>query len=91
VSKASNEVGFYFTVYPVRGLPPPECVLELQQNGTSVARLPMPLARVDTFDRIQQVGRLPLEQLPPGTYELRMAVKQGPEQILRSTVLRITN
>jgi VWFA-related protein len=91
VSKASKEVGFYFAVYPVRGLPPPECVLELQQNGTVVARLPMALAAVDASDRIQQVGRLPLDQLAPGTYDLRVGVKQGNEQILRSTVLRITN
>ena len=39
--------------------------------------------------RIQQVGRLPLAQLAPGTYELWAVVKQGSEQAFRSTMLRI--
>lgn len=91
VTKASKEVGFYFAVYPVPGKPAPESVIELLQNGTPVARQSMPLADADSSGRIQQVGRLPLEQLAPGTYELRAGVKQGDEQVVRSTVLRITN
>ena len=32
--------------------------------------------------RIQQLGRLPLDQLAPGTYELRAVVKQGDQQVV---------
>jgi len=49
----------------------------------------MPLAAADASGRIQQVGRLPLAQLAPGTYELWAVVKQGSEQAFRSTMLRI--
>jgi hypothetical protein len=52
-------------------------------------QLPMPLAPSDAAGRIQQVGRLPLDQLAAGTYELRAVVKQGSEQVFRSTMLRI--
>ena len=89
VSKAAKEVGFYFAVYPAQGGPAPESVIELLQNGKPVAQLPMPLPAADATGRIQQVGRLPIDELPPGTYELRAIVKQGTEQIVRSSVLRI--
>ena len=39
--------------------------------------------------RIQQTGRLPIEGLPPATYELRAIVKQGSAQTFRSAMLRI--
>jgi hypothetical protein len=49
----------------------------------------MALGAVDASGRIQQVGRLPLDQLPAGTYDLRAVVKQGNAQVCRSTMLRI--
>jgi VWFA-related protein len=90
VSKGSKEVGFYFAVYPVANGPAPESAIELLQDGKAVAQLPMPLA-VAASGRIQQVGRLPVDQLPPGTYELRAIVKQGSEQLFRSMMLRIVD
>jgi VWFA-related protein len=89
VSKASKELGFYFAAYPTKGGPAPESIIELLQNGKAVARLPMPLPAADANGRVQQAGRLPLEPLAPGTYELRAVVKQGTEQVVRSTLLRI--
>lgn len=89
VSKGAKELGFYFAAYPVKGGPAPESVIELLQDARIVAQLPMPLAAADASGRIQQVGRLPLDQIAPGTYELRAVVKQGAQQIFRSTMLRI--
>ena len=89
VSKASKELAFYFAAYPVQGGPAPESVIELLQNSARVAQLPMPVPAADATGRIQVVGRLPLEHLAPGTYELRAVVKQGTEQQFRSTLLRI--
>ena len=89
VSKAAKEVGFYFAAYPIAGGPAPESVIELLQDGKTVAQLPMALGAADASGRIQQVGRLPLDQLPVGTYDLRAVVKQGTEQVFRSTMLRI--
>jgi VWFA-related protein len=89
VSKGAKEVGFYFAAYPVNGGPAPESFIELLQDGKPVAQLPMALGAVDASGRIQQVGRLPLDQLPAGTYDLRAVVKQGSEQVFRSTMLWI--
>jgi hypothetical protein len=89
VSKAAKEIGFYFAAYPVKGGPAPEASIELLQNGAPVAQLAVPLAAADPSGRIQQVGRLPLEQLAAGVYELRTVVRQGAEQVSRSTILRL--
>jgi VWFA-related protein len=89
VSKGAKEVGFYFAAYLAADGATPQFVIELLQDGKSVAQLPIPLAPVDRMGRIQQAGRLPIEQLRPGTYELRAIVKQGNAQVSRSTMLRI--
>ncbi len=90
VSKSSKEVGFYFAVYPAAGGPPSEAVIELLKDANVVAQLPLPLATA-VDGRIQQVGRLPIDQLPAGTYDLRAVVKQGQEQQFRSTILRVVD
>lgn len=90
VSKAARELGFYFVVYPAAEGPAPESTLELLLNDTAVAQVPMPLPAADASGRIQQTGRLPLDQIPPGSYELRVVVKQGGAQVVRSTFVRIT-
>ncbi len=89
VSKASKELGFYFAIYPVPGGPATESTIELLLNGKLVAQVPMPVPAPDAAGRVQQVGRLPLDQLTPGTYELRARVKQGPTQVGNSTLVRI--
>jgi VWFA-related protein len=89
VSKASKELAFYFAAYPVEGKAAPVSELELLQNGKLLARVPMPLSSPDASGRIAQLGRLPLEQIAPGTYELRAVVKQGSEHVSRSTLVRI--
>jgi len=91
VSKAAKELAFYFAVYPVQGGPSPASSLELLLNDTPVARVPLPMAAPDASGRIQQVGRLPLDQIAPGLYELRVGVTQGASQVFRSTMLRITD
>lgn len=89
VSKGSKEVGFYFAIYPGAAKATPEAAIELLHNGVLLARVPMPRNAPDESQRIAQAGRLPLEQLTPGTYELRAVVKQGTEQVSRSTILRV--
>ena len=91
ISKANKEVGFFFTVYPGAAATKPEAVLELMQNGKSLAQVPLPLDALNASGQIQQVGRLPLDALAPGTYELRAIVKQGSEQVVRSTMLHVAS
>ena len=80
---------FYFAIYPAKEGRGPDVTIELLQNGKAVARLPMPVPPADASGRIQQLGRLPIDQLAPGTYELRAIVKQGDQQVTRSSLLRI--
>ncbi len=91
VSKASKELGFLFTVYPAASGPAPQAAIEVIQNGKLIAQLPMTLGAADTLGRIQALGRLPIDALPPETYELRAVVKQGTDQIFRSAMLRIVD
>jgi hypothetical protein len=90
VSKKGKEVGIFFTVYPARGGAAPQAVLDLIQNGASLGQIPLPLAAADAAGRIQQTGRVPIEQLAPGNYELRVAVTQGTTRLARTVQLRIT-
>jgi VWFA-related protein len=89
VSKKAKEIGFFFTAYPARGGPAPDAVLDLLSSGKPIAQLPLPLVPADSKGRIQQTGRLPIDQLAPGTYELQVAVKQGTTQLIRTTTFRI--
>ncbi len=89
VSKAAKEAGFYFAVYPAPNGPAPAATLELLENGKLVARLPLPSPRPEPSGRVPFLGRLPITQLPAGTYELRAVVTQGSSQIIRTTMLRI--
>lgn len=82
------EIGFFVTVYPVKGAKPQANVV-LMQNGTALANLPLPLGDPDGSGRIQQVSRLPAASLAPGTYELRIVVTQGSQQVAQSTIVRI--
>jgi VWFA-related protein len=89
VSKAAKEAGFFFAVYPAPNGPAPESTLELLENGKLAARLPLPAPRAESSGRMPFLGRLPITQLPAGTYELRAVVTQGDSRIIRSTMLRI--
>ena len=91
VSKKAKEIGFFFTVYPTRGADAPQAVLDLLSGGKPIAQLPLPLAAVDAQGRIQQTGRLPIDQLVPGTYELQVAVRQGAAQLIRTVTFRIVD
>ena len=85
----AKELAFFFTIYP--GLTSkPTATLELMQNGKLLARSPLPLEAADNTGRIQQVGRLPLDTLTPGTYDLRVVVTDGASTQLRSVLVRIS-
>jgi VWFA-related protein len=89
ISKSAKEVAFFFSIYPEQGGRSTDVMIELLQNAKVAAQVPMPVPPPDAAGRIQQLGRLPLEPLAPGTYELRAIVRQGPQQLVRTTMLRI--
>lgn len=80
VSRSGDgEVAFYFSLYPALGRGVTEAKLELLRNGRPVAVAPLEVSspRAEGEQRLQHVGRLPLAQVPPGTYELRIQVSDG--------------
>jgi VWFA-related protein len=88
LSKAqAKELAFFFTIYP--GGKAPTANLQLMQNGKMLAQLPLELPAADATGRIQQVGRLPLDSLAPGTYDLRVVVSDGAAPQVRSVLVRI--
>ena len=89
ISKSAKEVAFYFTIYPEQGGRGTDVMIELLQNGKIAAQVPMPVPPADASGRIQQLGRLPLGNIAPGIYELRAIVKQGGQQAVRTSMLRI--
>ena len=70
-------MGFYLTVYVPDANAQQTATVDLIQNGAVLARLPLELEHPDAERRIRQVGRLPIDQLAAGSYELRVVVHQG--------------
>ena len=89
ISKAdTTELPFYFALYgDVRGA---HATTELLSNGRTLAQAPLVLPS-GTGARVQHVGRLPIAALPPGTYELRIAVNGGAEDLSRSAFFTLRN
>lgn len=82
------ELGFFFTAYPASGTKL-KATLQVLQNGAQLAALPLTLDEPDSSGRIQQVSRLPIGSLAAGTYDLRVVLSDGRQQIARSTTFRI--
>ena len=90
-SKAqTKELPFYFIVYPAQE-GAPAATLSLLSSGKVLAEAPLELAAADAKGRIQQVGRIPVEALPPGTYELRISVKQGAQTATQGLTFRLAS
>ena len=49
-----------------------------------MATVPLALGAADQQGRINQISKLPLEPLEPGTYELRVTVTAGAQQVTRA-------
>jgi VWFA-related protein len=84
-----HEIGFYFTAYVPNGSDAPNAVLELLQNAKVVAQVPVQLPAADAQGRIQQVSRIPIDQLTAGTYELRIVVRANGTPVSRTAQFRI--
>ena len=89
-SKAAfKELPFYFVAYPAPGGGPVQATLQLSGNGQKLAEAPLELAAADADGRVVQVSRIPIEALGPGTYELRVSVRQGSVSATRGVTFRL--
>jgi VWFA-related protein len=92
-SKASTkELPFYFVAYPegAAGASETKATMELLNNGKQIAQAPLELARADDKGRIAQLGRIPLDALQPGAYELRVTLRQGQHSASRALTFKVT-
>jgi hypothetical protein len=83
-----KELPFYFTAYLGAG-GNATARLEVLQNAKPLAAVPLELAQPDAARRIQQVSRIPIDQLAPGSYELRVTVTQGTVAATHSAPFRV--
>jgi len=84
-----TELMFYFAFYGPAA-PPPSATLDILHSGGSLASTPLELPRAAPGERVQHVGKLPIDQFPAGTYELRLRLRTGNEEQLRTTFFTIT-
>lgn len=77
----AKELPFYFVLYGrVQGV---KASAQLLQSGKVLADAPLELPAA-AGARVQHVGRLPIGDLPAGTYELRIRVTDGTREESRS-------
>ncbi len=83
-------LGLYLVLYPDPAVPdPPKLFFELAQNGVSIGRSELPLARPDNRGRIQHIATLPVESLKPGEYEIRAIAAQGAQSVEEQMIVRV--
>jgi VWFA-related protein len=80
-----DDLMFYFVVYPTTERPACEATVELVRHGKPIAEAPLTFAPTPSDGRIHYVGRLPVTNLPAGTYELRVNVTDQRERQTGST------
>jgi hypothetical protein len=83
-----KDLGFAATIYPASG-GAPSAVIELLQNGQRIGQADVQLPPPDSAGRIQYVGRLPIDTLTPGSYELRLTVNDAKTRPIRSALFTI--
>jgi VWFA-related protein len=86
---AQSDLPFFFTVY--RGSKARlTATAELMKNGQVMASVPIELVDGDG-PRLQEIARLPVGALAPGTYELRIRVASADEEVVRSAFFTLEN
>lgn len=85
VHKSAKQMGFYFNVYPAKGSKgTPKLTLEVSQGGKAIANVPLKLTEPDAKGRIQYASALPLDNLNPGSYLLKISVSDEKSVVSRS-------
>jgi VWFA-related protein len=79
------ELMFYFVVYPTRERATCDATVQLVRGGRPLAEAPLSFQPSSAEGRIHYVGRLPIAQLPAGTYELRVNVTDQRDRQTAST------
>ncbi len=78
-----SELGIYTVIYPRAGTSEkPQLILEVLQDGQSVARGQLDLPAPDREGKIPYIARVPLDNFKTaGNYEIRVIAKQGAQAV----------
>jgi VWFA-related protein len=83
-----RELPFYFTLYGrTEGV---TVTAQLLHNGRALADAPVELPP-SVAPRVQHIGRLPVASLPAGTYELRIRVSGGKQDLSRTAFFTLVD
>jgi VWFA-related protein len=82
----ASELPFFFTLYGPRANTTVHA--QLLRNGQALAEAPVQVAS-DAGVRAQHLGRLPIDTLTPGTYELRIRAKSGAHEVSRGAFFTV--
>lgn len=85
--QATKQLPFYFSVYQGKAAEKnvPKITIELSRDGQSLAQIPGEAPAADAAGRRQFIGALPVEQMPLGTYELKITVNDGKNSVSSSS------
>jgi len=83
-----SELVFYFAFYASPGKPS-AATLEILHSGRPLASVPVDLPHPASSGRVQHVARLPIDKFPSGTYELKLRLRTGDEEQLRTAFFTI--
>jgi hypothetical protein len=76
-------VAFAFTVVPGKAAVT-GATMALVKSGQVMGQAPLTLDAAGADGVIRQIGRLPIDALDPGSYEIRVAVQAGSVAVNRS-------
>ena len=86
-----SEISLYVVVYPqANAADRPSMEVQFLRDGELIARSPIELPAPDAEGRIQLLGSMPVEALPPGQYQLRAVVRQGGATASEYALLTLT-
>jgi len=81
----AKQLAFFFTAWPAQGSTEKlKLTVEVIQSGRSLGQIPAELPAADGQGRVKYASALPLDNFPPGSYELRVTVKDGQISVSRA-------
>lgn len=82
-------IALFFIVYPEAGVAPPQAVVQYFKDGELAGSANLQLPAADAQGRINYVLSSPMDAMPPGSYEVKVLVKQGAAAVTESVLLTI--